>query len=215
MLNTHRNSGRSTNALRHLGPLVLAVALVVSATAITLSPSEAASITNSAAKSDRAVTYAMPEDYLDVTLAPAAGSISDDPLDSDLSIWVGEVELNNEKQIWVELIDAHGEVIYDSQVRENETHMLPDGRALVVRARSVEAPVVATTSPTAEKDQARIETNAERIVVTHQNVETTQTNASIEFVKEQPVHPLHRQSFMERAGENGETVKKALVSLVN
>ncbi|MDD7908448.1 MULTISPECIES: hypothetical protein [Pseudovibrio] len=216
MLNTHLNYQIPIKAKRFVSTAALAFLLVagVGLGAAYTSASSATTITNKAAKADRAVTYSMPEDYLDVTLAPAPGSGSDDPLDSELSIWVGEVELNNEKQIWVELIDDHGEVVYDSRINENETHLLPDGRALVVTVMQVEVPL-AKTAPTVAKDQARLQTNAEKVVVTQKTHETTQTNVQVEFVQEKAPHPIHRQSFMVRAGEIGETVSKALVSLVN
>ena len=49
------------------------------------------------------------------------------------SLWVGEVEVQGEKTVWLELIDAHGEVVYDSEVRPNESHLLPDGPVITVR----------------------------------------------------------------------------------
>lgn len=49
------------------------------------------------------------------------------------SLWVGEVDVQGEKTVWLELIDAHGEVVYDSEVRPNESHLLPDGRVITVR----------------------------------------------------------------------------------
>lgn len=62
-------------------------------------------------KSDRE-TFVIPEDRLAVTLGTPQGSDED----GSYAIWVGEVERNGRKIVWVELIDDHGEVIYDSEV---------------------------------------------------------------------------------------------------
>lgn len=48
-------------------------------------------------KSKAGHTYAMPEDYLAVTVAPPLKKPNTDPLESDLSIWVGEVEIEAAK----------------------------------------------------------------------------------------------------------------------
>ena len=82
-------------------------------------------------KSEAGHTYAMPEDFIAVTVAPPVETPNADPLESELSIWVGAVEIQGRETLWVELIDEHGEVIYDSEVQPNETHLLPDGRMRV------------------------------------------------------------------------------------
>ena len=87
-------------------------------------------------------TYNLPDDNLAVTVASATPEEAD-PLESELTIWVGEIEIQGRKTVWVELIDSYGEVIYDSEVGTNETHLLPDGRAIVVSSTD---PAAATTS---------------------------------------------------------------------
>ncbi len=56
-------------------------------------------------KSEAGHTYAMPEDFIAVTVAPSAETPDADPLESDLSIWVGAVEIQGRETLWVELID--------------------------------------------------------------------------------------------------------------
>lgn len=120
-------------------------------------------------------TIALPEDALSVTVASATPT-DKDPLDSELSIWVGEVELHGRKTIWVELIDTHGEVIYDSEVRSNETHLLPDGRAVVVRALEADDPVV-------KQDQSRVASEGQ-LLVTRRVVEEGDQKTTVEFIEE-------------------------------
>jgi len=120
-------------------------------------------------------TITLPEDDLTVTVASTT-SPDKNPLDSELSIWVGEVELHGRKTIWVELIDTHGEVIYDSEVRSNETHLLPDGRAVVVRALEADAPVV-------KQDQSRVASEGQ-LLVTRRVVEEGDQKTTVEFIEE-------------------------------
>ncbi|NVK34589.1 MAG: hypothetical protein HWE23_08925 [Rhodobacteraceae bacterium] len=70
---------------------------------------------------------------LEVTLTPSQAPEAD-PFDNPMDIWIGEVVLDGKLQIWVELTDHHGEVVYSSTVARNESHLLPDGRAIVARA---------------------------------------------------------------------------------
>jgi len=51
-------------------------------------------------------------------------------------LWVGEVQLRGKKRLWLELYDGHGEVVYDSEVIPNVSHVLPGGRVIVVRKAS-------------------------------------------------------------------------------
>lgn len=101
-------------------PLVIALALTVSG----LAPAWAAG------KGDR----------LEVELASGGSTTS--ILDRGrFSLWVGEVEVQGQKTVWLELIDSHGEVVYDSEVRPNESHLLPDGRVITVRPQVAEVAV--------------------------------------------------------------------------
>lgn len=101
-------------------PLVVALALAVSG----LAPAWAAG------KGDR----------LEVELA--SGGTTTSILDRGrFSLWVGEVEVQGQKTVWLELIDSHGEVVYDSEVRPNESHLLPDGRVITVRPQVAEVAV--------------------------------------------------------------------------
>ncbi|WP_417689620.1 hypothetical protein [Roseibium sp.] len=119
-------------------------------------------------------TVMLEHESLAVTVASADISQAD-PLNSDLTIWVGEIELNDRKMIWVELIDGFGEVIYDSEVRANETHLLPDGRAVVVRSAD---PATAI----AKIDDSRIESDTPHLV-TRRVVEDAAGSTSVEFIE--------------------------------
>ncbi|MBO6755411.1 MAG: hypothetical protein JJ902_03725 [Roseibium sp.] len=125
-------------------------------------------------------TITLPEDSLAVTVASASVEQTD-PLASDLSIWVGEVTLNGRQTIWVELIDAYGEVIYGSEVNTNETHLLPDGRAVVVRSIDPETAV-------AKIDESRVVSDAP-LVVTRRVMHEGETATSVEFIEttEKPI----------------------------
>lgn len=79
-------------------------------------------------------------DRLEVELDPHSGSTS--ILDRGrYALWVGEVEVEGRKTVWLELIDPYGEVVYDSEVRPNESHLLPDGRVITVRPQVAEVAV--------------------------------------------------------------------------
>ena len=145
--------------------------LIVNAGPITSEPAIAsASATNETLRSDRlAVTVAK--------IAGANGIIGD--AGSDMDIWVGEVEVKGRKTVWVELIDSYGEVIYDAEVAKNETHLLPDGRAIVVRALAEDAPVIA------KANAERVETDA-RLVITRRVVDEGERSTSVEFLEENP-----------------------------
>ncbi|WP_246541474.1 hypothetical protein [Roseibium polysiphoniae] len=122
-------------------------------------------------------TVTLEEDQLAVTVASASKEQTD-PLNSDLTIWVGEIELFGRDTIWVELIDSYGEVIYDSEVRPNETHLLPDGRAVVVRSVDPETRIV-------KSDESRLEIEGQ-MMVTRRIVEDGQESTSVEFVEAAP-----------------------------
>ncbi len=159
-------------------------------------------------KSDSDSTYAMPEDYLAVTVAPPSGTPYADPLESDLSIWVGEVEIEGHKTLWVELIDTHGEVIYSSRVRQNETHLLPDGRAIAVTVMQPATHNEALKSASLKKDQSRAPSD-ERFVVTRKEASPPAHDMQINLLEVQPASKEVHNSFMLRAGENGEILWKA------
>jgi len=122
-------------------------------------------------------TVTLEEDQLAVTVASASKEQTD-PLNSDLTIWVGEIELFGRDTIWVELIDSYGEVIYDSEVRPNETHLLPDGRAVVVRSVDPATRIV-------KSDESRIEIEGQ-MMVTRRIIEDGQESTSVEFVEAAP-----------------------------
>ena len=120
-------------------------------------------------------TVMLEEDQLAVTVA-SASSTNSDPLESDLTIWVGEITLNGQNTIWVELIDDYGEVIYASQVAPNETHLLPDGRAIVARSVDPATRIVKT-------DETRV-VNDSPLTVTRRVVDSGEQSTSVEFVEE-------------------------------
>lgn len=159
-------------------------------------------------KSPSGHTYSMPEDYLQVTVAPSAKTPQANPLDSDLSIWVGEVTLKNRNALWVELIDEHGEVVYNAEVQPNETHLLPDGRAIAIT--QVQPAKVPGLKPAAtpRKDQSRLPGDSQ-FVVTQKEAFSPSGDRSIKLLEVQTAPKPSDNSFMIRAGENGELLWKA------
>ncbi|MTI46051.1 hypothetical protein E1178_20830 [Roseibium hamelinense] len=130
--------------------------------------------TGASAKTVAQETYTIPEDQLAVTVASATPQQAD-PLNSDLTIWVGEIELQGRNTIWVELIDGYGEVIYNSEVLSNETHLLPDGRAVVVRS-------IDPATKIAKTDESRVPTEG-NLVVTRRVVQEGNAATSVEFIE--------------------------------
>ncbi|MDJ0929715.1 hypothetical protein [Breoghania sp.] len=124
-------------------------------------------ITNSQGRGDR----------LAVTVARVAGHQGTAESTRDMNIWVGEVELKGRKTVWVELIDKYGEVVYDAEVKKNETYLLPDGCAIVVRA-------LPDGTQIAELNTERVASDA-NLVVTRRVVEKDQEPTSVEFFEEQ------------------------------
>ncbi|MES0882228.1 hypothetical protein [Roseibium sp. SCP14] len=125
-------------------------------------------------------TITLPEDRLAVTVASASLD-QKDPLESELTIWVGEIEIEGRKTVWVELIDSYGEVIYDSEVSTNETHLLPDGRAVVVRSMDTDTVV-------AGKDESRLVSEG-ALMVTRRVVNEGSEATTVELIEtgEEPV----------------------------
>ena len=158
-------------------------------------------ITNSSGRGDRlAVTVARIAGY-DGKPANTSG---------DMDIWVGEVELQGRKTVWVELIDSYGEVIYDSEVKKNETHLLPDGRAIVVRALPD-----GTRYAKAETD--RIATDA-NLVVTRRVVNDENNAATVEFFQENTtsgVKPDKEDTALVAVAKFSERVWSAIVAYVS
>ncbi len=122
-------------------------------------------------------TFTLPEDRLAVTVASAHVN-EPDPLNSELTIWVGEIEVEGRKTIWVELIDSYGEVIYDSEVGPNETHLLPDGRAVVVTS-------IDPATTIAKADTSRIESEGQ-LVITRRVVNEEGNATAVEFIEATP-----------------------------
>ncbi|KZM49862.1 hypothetical protein [Labrenzia sp. OB1] len=146
-------------------------------------------------------TITIPEDRLAVTVASATQEQAD-PLESELTIWVGEIELDGRKTVWVELIDSYGEVIYDSEVNTNETHLLPDGRAVVVSSMDQDMLV-------ADKDESRLSTEA-TLMVTRRVVNDGADATTVELIETQDVS-LKRGPMLQVA-DFGETVWDKIVS---
>lgn len=134
-------------------------------------------------------TIALPDDRLSVTVASATQD-QKDPLESELTIWVGEIELDGKKAVWVELIDSYGEVIYDSEVNTNETHLLPDGRAVVVRSMDEDNVV-------ANKDESRLVTEG-TLTVTRRVVDDGENAATVELIETQET-PVERGTMLQVA----------------
>ncbi|AXS40915.1 hypothetical protein [Breoghania sp. L-A4] len=146
----------------------------------------------------------MRTDRLAVTVAKVANQngIVGEPGD-DMDIWVGEVEVKGRKTVWVELIDRYGEVIYDAEVAKNETHLLPDGRAIVVRAVDTDAPVVA------KADSERVQSDA-RLVITRRVVDEGERATSVEFLE---VNPREKPDAMVAVGNVGTRIWNAVANL--
>ena len=134
-------------------------------------------------------TITLPEDRLAVTVASATVD-QKDPLESELTIWVGEIELEGRNVVWVELIDSYGEVIYDSEVNTNETHLLPDGRAVVVRSMDQETVV-------AGKDESRLVTEG-ALMVTRRVVDDGTDTKTVELI-ETGIEPAKRGTMLQVA----------------
>ncbi|MEP3047363.1 MAG: hypothetical protein ABJL55_10495 [Roseibium sp.] len=146
-------------------------------------------------------TINLPEDRLAVTVASASLDQMD-PLESELTIWVGEIELEGRKTVWVELIDSYGEVIYDSEVATNETHLLPDGRAVVVSALAPEIAI-------ADKDESRLSTDG-ALMVTRRVVNEGPGATAVELI-ETGDEPIKKGTMLEVA-DFGETVWNKIVA---
>jgi len=144
-------------------------------------------------------TFNLPEDDLTVTVASATPAQTD-PLESELTIWVGEVEIQGRTTIWVELIDTYGEVIYGSEVNDNETHLLPDGRAVVVRSMDPALRI-------AKADDSRLPTEGE-MVVTRRVVDEGAFGTSVEFIEvaEDTTQPDKEKSGLLKVAEFGNAV---------
>ena len=181
--------------------LAIAAAIGIAA-AITGSELRADSADTVLQKSDRE-TFLIPEDRLAVTLGTPQGTDGE----SSYAIWVGEVERGGRKTTWVELIDEHGEVIYDSEVAQNETHLLPDGRAVVVRAM---VDPQDTETRVAKTDQSRVAPDA-RLVVTRRVVDDPDLQTTIEFIEETP---RSEPSAMMRIAAFGNAVWIAIVTSI-
>ncbi len=147
-------------------------------------------------------TITLPEDRLAVTVASASVDQSD-PLESELTIWVGEIELDGRKTVWVELIDSYGEVIYDSEVNPSETHLLPDGRAVVVRSVDQDTLV-------AGKDESRLQ-NEGALTVTRRVVNDGADAATIELIQTGEA-PQERGTMLQVA-DFGQMVWNKVVSI--
>lgn len=147
-------------------------------------------------------TIALPQDRLAVTVASASLD-QKDPLESELTIWVGEIELDGRKTVWVELIDSYGEVIYDSEVSKNETHLLPDGRAVVVRAMDQKNLV-------AGKDESRLITEG-ALMVTRRVVNDGHDATTVELIEtdEEPV----KRGTMLQVADFGQLVWEKIVAM--
>jgi len=146
-------------------------------------------------------TITLPEDRLAVTVASASVD-QKDPLESELTIWVGEIELDGKNTVWVELIDSYGEVIYDSEVSQNETHLLPDGRAVVVRSMDQETVVFG-------KDESRLVTEG-ALMVTRRVVNEGTDATTVELIETEN-EPIERGTMLQVA-DFGQSVWNNIVA---
>lgn len=198
-------AGKSRSVTSRFGALrvglslaaAIGVATAVAGTNLRAEPADAV-----LQKSDRE-TFLIPQDRLAVTLGTPQGADED----SSYAIWVGEVERDGRKTVWVELIDDHGEVIYDSEVSQNETHLLPDGRAVVVR--DMGDPDSGETR-VAKTDQSRVAPDA-RLVVTRRVVDDPNLQTTIEFIEETS---RPEPSAMMRIAAFGNAVWSAIVASI-
>ncbi|MBD8889926.1 hypothetical protein IG616_00060 [Labrenzia suaedae] len=148
-------------------------------------------------------TVVLDEDKLAVTVSAASESQTD-PLDSEMTIWVGEVQIQGRNTVWVELIDSYGEVVYESEVGTNETHLLPDGRAVVVRDLHSDTNV-------AKLDTSRVISDTP-MLVTRRVVESPETSASVEFVEAAPAPKQDKHSPMLNIASVGQVIWANIVA---
>ncbi|MTI17313.1 hypothetical protein E1162_08670 [Rhodobacteraceae bacterium RKSG542] len=136
-------------------------------------------------KIDKPQTTAIPQDYLAVTVGKPAKPENVDPLEGDFAIWVGTVKLDGKDTLWVELIDDYGEVIYNSRIEPNETHILPDGRAIAVRSAKAnlgeQKPKIKSPFPL-NKSQNRV-SSQKPIIVTQQAHYALDKKLQVEFIE--------------------------------
>lgn len=154
-------------------------------------------------------TVFLEDDNLAVTVASAT-MLESDPLDSEFNIWVGQIELSGRSAIWVELIDRYGEVIYDSEVGPNETHLLPDGRAIVVRS-------VDPRTRIAKMDESRLPMDGATIVTRRVVEDETFGTTSVEFIETKPeaAAPETKQTPLMHLASFGAAVWQKLAALVS
>lgn len=98
-------------------------------------------------------------------------------------------------------------MIYDTEIQQNETHLLPDGRAIAVTVMHPQQQPT-TLKSRAKKDQSRISIN-ERFVVTQKEAFSPALDTQVNLLEVRPVPKQIHNSFMLRAGQNGETIWKA------
>jgi hypothetical protein len=128
---------------------------------------------------------------------PSADTPAPAVTQSEMAIWVGEVELRGKKRLWVELIDRYGEVVYDSEIQPNETHILPDSSAIVVRRTTEGQFFVAKTITD------RIPTDI-RVVRTRRVVTDKDGVTTIEFLETKPApasEPDNELIIISKAGQ--------------
>lgn len=169
--------------------------LLIAATCLGTSP--AAAFGKSAIQNRSQETVRLDDEQLAVTVS-AASEVQADPLDSDMTIWVGEVQIQGRNTVWVELIDSYGEVVYQSEMGTNETHLLPDGRAVVVRD-------LHSDSNIAKADTSRVISDTP-MLVTRRVVESPQTSASVEFVEAAPAAKEEKSSPMMNLAAVGQVI---------
>lgn len=202
---------RAAERLHRLRVTLLLSLLVPFALLVTLAVAHAGSSWEKAPLTQQAMpeqTVLLEEDRLAVTVA-AASQEKSDPLDSEFSIWVGQVEVAGRAAIWVELIDSYGEVIYDSEIGPNETHLLPDGRAIVVRALDPATRI-------AKLDESRLPVEG-TMVVTRRVVEEGPIGAaSVEFMetKEASSRPAEERSPLEHLAAFGNSLWQAVAAFM-
>ncbi|WP_146177387.1 hypothetical protein [Breoghania corrubedonensis] len=149
-------------------------------------------------------------DRLAVTVARVAGHEDAADATRNMDIWVGEVSLKGRKAVWVELIDDYGEVVYDAEVKKNETHLLPDGRAIVVRA-------LPDGTQIAKVDSRRVASDA-NLVVTRRVVDENDTPTSVEFFEEKTQDNTHHENAdtaLVALARFGERVWEAVTAFVS
>ena len=108
-----------------------------------------------------------------VSIADEAVTGADAPYQG---LWVGDVTRDGKTDTWLQLSDRYGEVVYETALRANESHVLPGGYAIAVRSNAPVQMVSAKTyTDRVAPDATQVATS--RILREPKNVEKVSTES--------------------------------------